>query len=208
MVRKGESRGPIRSCPLFGAAMKRSLDTSKVDAALERAARKALHGTREDRSGRFMAPKAFISYSHDSPAHKKWVLQLGTDLRATGVDVVLDQWDLVPGQDVSLFMQKNISEAHRVIMVCSSNYVEKSDKGLGGVGYERLIVTAEVVQSIDTTKFIPILRGSNPERRLPTFLGPRLYIDFEDDEVYQTRLLELAREIHDAPAVPKPPLGT
>ena len=187
--------------------MKQGLDASKLDAALERAARKALHGSREERSGRFMAPKAFISYSHDSTAHKEWILKLGRDLREAGVDIVLDQWDLVPGQDITLFMQKNIAEADRVIMVCSSDYVAKSDKGVGGVGYERLIVTAEVVQAIDTKKFIPIIRGGDPNRKLPTFLGPRLYIDFEGDEAYQAKLLELAREIHGASALSKPPLG-
>jgi TIR domain-containing protein len=152
-------------------------------------------------------PKAFISYSHDSPTHKAWVLKLGSDLRANGVDVVLDQWDLAPGQDVSLFMQKGISEANRVLMICSPSYVAKAEKGVGGVGYERLIVTVEVVASIDTTKFIPILRGTGGAKRVPSFLGPRLYIDFDDDAGYQEKLIELAREIHGAPAVPKPPLG-
>lgn len=187
--------------------MSQKLDAQKIDAALEKAARKALHGTREERSGRFMAPKAFISYSHDSPAHKDWVLKLASDLRAKGVDVVLDQWDLVAGQDVSLFMQKGISEADRVIMICSSAYVAKSERGLGGAGYERLIVTAEVVNSIDTIKFIPILRGANRSRKTPSFLGPRLYIDFENDSEYDLKLIELAREIHGAPATSKPPLG-
>jgi TIR domain len=153
------------------------------------------------------APKAFISYSHDSDAHKGWALRLGGDLRVRGVDVVVDQWDLVPGQDVSLFMQNGISKADRVIMICSSAYVKKADAGKGGVGYERLIVTAEMVQSIDTTKFIPILRGSDPGKKIPLFLGPRLYIDFENDAEYDQRLTDLAREIHGAPAVSKPPLG-
>src|ERR1700751_2784282 len=187
--------------------MNDKLDARKIDAALERAAHKSLHGTREERSGRFMAPKAFISYSHDSPTHKSWVLKLASDLRTIGVDVVLDQWDLVPGQDVSLFMQRGISDADRVILVCSSTYVSKSENALGGVGYERLIVTSEVVRSIDTTKFIPILRGSSPDKRIPAFLGPRLYLDFENDADYHTKLVELAREIHGAPAVSKPALG-
>src|SRR6266550_7461551 len=100
-------------------------------------------------------PKVFISYSHDSEDHKQWVLRLGSDLRASGIDVVLDQWDLVPGQDINLFMQNGITQAHRVIMVCSSAYVIKAEKGEGGVGYERLIVTSEVVANIDTIKFIP-----------------------------------------------------
>ena len=187
--------------------MSQKLDASKIDAALERAARKSVHGSRVERSGRFMAPKAFISYSHNSAEHKTWVLKLASDLRAIGVDIVLDQWDLVPGQDISLFMQRGIADADRVILVCSSAYVSKAEQGIGGVGYERLIVTAEVVQSIDTTKFIPILRGSNPNRKLPVFLGPRLYIDFESDIDYDAKLVELAREVHGAPAISKPALG-
>jgi hypothetical protein len=187
--------------------MSQKLDASEIEAALERAAQKSVRGRREERAGRFAAPRAFISYSHDSPEHKAWVLKLGSDLRGMGVDVVLDQWDLVPGQDVSLFMQMGIAEADRVVLVCSSAYVSKSEQGTGGVGYERLIVTADVVQSIDTIKFIPILRGANPEKKLPVFLGSRLYIDFENDSDYDARLVELAREIHGAPAVSKPALG-
>ncbi len=188
--------------------MSQKLDTVKVEAALNRAARKPRHGTREDRSGRFMsAPKAFISYSHDSPAHRDWVLKLGSDLRAKGIDVVLDRWDLVPGQDVSLFMQRGISEADRVIMICSSDYVTRSEQGVGGAGYERLIVTAEVVSSIDTIKFIPILRGAVRSKKTPSFLGPRLYIDFENDSEYEFKLIELARQIHGTPSISKPPLG-
>ena len=34
--------------------MKRMLDIQKVDAALKRAAQRALHGTRAERSGRFL----------------------------------------------------------------------------------------------------------------------------------------------------------
>jgi TIR domain len=187
--------------------MSEKIDIAEIDIALERVAQKSLFGTREERAGRFMSPKAFISYSHDSEAHKAWVLKLGSDLRAIGVDVVLDQWDLAPGQDITLFMQKGIADADRVIMICSSEYVLKAEKGVGGVGFERLIVTYEVVQSIDTTKFIPILRGGDKSKRLPSFLGPRLYIDFENAADYDSNLVDLAREIHNAPAISKPPLG-
>lgn len=187
--------------------MDQKLDSTKIDAALDRAARKAVHGTREEQSGRFMAPKAFISYSHDNSKHSSWVLTLATDLRAVGVDVVLDQWDLVPGQDITLFMQKGISSADRVILVCSSPYVSKAEEGKGGVGFERLIVTGEVVKSIDTIKFIPILRGNDSAKKLPSFLGPRLYIDFSNDADYQVKLVELARQIHGAPAISRPSLG-
>ena len=44
-------------------------------------------------------PRVFISYSHDSASHKEWVLNFATTLRNRGIDAVLDQWDLKPGDD-------------------------------------------------------------------------------------------------------------
>lgn len=152
-------------------------------------------------------PKVFISYSHDSPEHKAWVLRLATDLRNSGVDAILDQWDLVPGQDMVAFMQNGILTSDRVLLVCSESYVKKAEAGTGGVGFERLIVTAEVVQSIDTKKFIPLVRENESEVRVPRFLGPRLYIDFGDDAAYTGKRDELLRELLGAPLLTKPPLG-
>lgn len=85
--------------------------------------------------------------------------------------------------------------------------MEKAEAGTGGVGYERLIVTAEVIGSIDTIKFIPIVRNNGGARKVPDFLGPRLYIDFSVDDQYEAKLEELMREIHGAPAAVKPALG-
>ena len=60
------------------------------------------------------APKVFISYSHDDPDHKKWVANFGLRLRQNGVDAILDQWDLFPGEDIPVFMERNLSEANRL----------------------------------------------------------------------------------------------
>ncbi|MEQ1721212.1 MAG: toll/interleukin-1 receptor domain-containing protein [Nitrosomonas sp.] len=152
-------------------------------------------------------PRVFISYSHDTPAHKNWVLKLATDLRAAGVDAFLDQWDLVPGQDVVAFMHDGIANSDRVILVCTETYVKKSEDGLGGVGYERLIVTAEVVAAIETKKFVPVVRSNSLDSKTPKHIGSRLYIDFTDDSIYTTSLESLCRELLGAPANPKPPLG-
>lgn len=153
------------------------------------------------------SPLLFISYSHDSADHKEWVLRLATDLRNNGVDASLDQWDLAPGQDTTLFMQRGIVESDRVLLICTEAYVDKSEVGIGGVGYERLIVTAEVVESIDTKKFIPLIRANRRENPVPKFLGPRLYLDFSDDDKYEERLEELLRELLGAPASEKLLLG-
>jgi hypothetical protein len=152
-------------------------------------------------------PKVFLSYSHDSEPHKRWALQLAKDLRLKGVEAILDQWDLGLGQDMAAFMERGIVEASRVLMICSENYVQKAEKGRGGVGYERLIVTAELLENIDTNKFIPVIRGNPSPRKMPRFLGPRRYIDFSIDNDYAVRLEELVREIHGIPADPRPALG-
>lgn len=153
------------------------------------------------------APIVFISYSHDSPEHKAWVLRLATDLRKNGVDATLDQWDLAPGQDTAAFMHRGITASSRVILVCTDVYVRKAELGSGGVGYERLIVTAELVQNIDTKKFIPVVRNNSGTNKVPTFLGPRLYIDFSSDGEYGVKLDQLLREILGAPSAVKPSLG-
>lgn len=152
-------------------------------------------------------PKVFISYSHDSPQHKQWVQELAIALQVHGIDVTLDQWGLVPGQDLAEFMAKGIRNADRVLMICSEVYVTKAERGTGGVGYERLIVTGEVIGAIDTIKFIPIIRENTGGRKVPDFLGPRLYVDFSDDGQYAAKLEELARAIHQVPATVKPALG-
>ncbi len=154
-----------------------------------------------------MAPVVFISYSYDSDDHKTWVRKLATDLRTNGVDVTLDQWDLAPGQDIATFMERGVSSSDRVLIICSEIYVKKAEGGSGGVAYERLIVTSELVTSIDTKKFLPIIRNNAGHRKTPPFLGPRLYIDSTHDTEYPTKLEELLRELHGQPALVKPPLG-
>jgi hypothetical protein len=104
-------------------------------------------------------------------------------------------------------MQRGVASSDRVIMVCSEDYIKKADGGAGGVGYERLIITSEVIENIDTKKFIPVIRGNSGSLKVPRFMGPRLYLDFTEDDNYIPKLEELLREIHSSPASAKPPLG-
>jgi formylglycine-generating enzyme required for sulfatase activity len=152
-------------------------------------------------------PSVFLSYSHDSAAHKAWVRKLAEDLRGQGVDATLDEWDLRHGADLVAFMEAGIREAERVLMVCSSNYVRKAEQRKGGAGYEGMIVTSHVARSTDTVKFIPLVRDNPSEPLLPDFLGPRLWLDFRDDLLYAERLEDLLRELHGLPRFRKPPLG-
>ena len=152
-------------------------------------------------------PKVFISYSHDSPAHKQWVSELGTKLRHKGIDVILDQWDLSLGDDMTRFMEAGVKSSDRVLVICTDSYVRKANAGEGGVGYERLIVTAQLVQNLGTNKFIPIIRQASGKEKVPTFLGTRVHINFTDDTQFDEKFTDLLHELHRVPKVQKPPLG-
>lgn len=152
-------------------------------------------------------PKAFISYSHDSLEHKKWALELATRLRASGVDAQIDQWDLRPGDDLAHFMETHLTAADRVLMVCTDKYVEKANAGTGGVGYEKMIVTATSLARIDSNKVIPLIRQSGTTN-VPTFLKSKVYLDFSRADQFEFAFDELVRTLHDAPLYKKPPITT
>ena len=152
-------------------------------------------------------PIAFISYSHDSQSHIDWVMSLASSLVEKGIDVILDKWSLKPGDDLPSFMEKSLRDADFVLMVCSGNYVTKANNGTGGVGYEKMIVTADYLSNIDNNKVIPIIR-QNGTSDTPTFLKSKLYIDLSVMADFEFGFDELCRTIHDAPTYKKPKLGT
>jgi TIR domain-containing protein len=152
-------------------------------------------------------PTVFVSYSHDDPDHKRWVLALATYLRENGVEVLLDTWDLRPGDDVPKFMERGVRDADRVLMICTEAYVVKANDGLGGVGYEAMIVTGELVRDLGTAKFIPVVRQKNQKPQVPTSVSTRLYINLSDWPESKSEIERLLQELHDV-RPPKPPLGT
>ena len=148
----------------------------------------------------------FISYSHDNPEHKRWVLHFAGQLRSNGVDVVIDAWDLRPGDDVPKFMERGVRDSSRVLMICTEKYVAKANDGLGGVGYEAMIVTAELVRDLGTAKFIPIIRQNTEKPEVPTSVSTRRYINLSEGVDRAADMEALLRDLHSVPPE-KPPLG-
>jgi hypothetical protein len=91
-------------------------------------------------------------------------------------------------------------------MICTERYVEKVDGALGGVGYEKMIVTAEIIRDLGTAKFIPVIRQTTPERKIPRFIGGRYYIDLSADANADAERQHLLKELHNVPP-DRPPLG-
>lgn len=151
-------------------------------------------------------PIVFISYSHDSADHKKWVLDFATTLRNRGIDAILDLWDLKPGDDLPHFMETHLEAADYVLMICTEKYVDKANAGEGGVGYEKMIMTSSLLSRIDSSKVIPIIRQAGTDYR-PTFLKSKLYINFSNDSEIEYNLDDLLRVLLNAPLYEKPKVG-
>src|ERR1035437_5755126 len=116
-------------------------------------------------------PSAFVSYSWDSDAHCAWVRDFAARLRADGVNVTLDQWELQPGDQLPVFMERAVRENDYVIIVCTPSYAERSNHRRGGVGYEGDIMTAEIMPTQNQRKFISVYRaGTTWEEASPTWL--------------------------------------
>jgi hypothetical protein len=153
-------------------------------------------------------PNCFISYSHDSDAHKDWVRQLAEDLRQNGIAVVLDQWHLQPGQDALRFMETSIREADSVLLICTPEYRTKSNLRSGGVGWEASVITSELYHLNDRVKFIPVLRmGDDELALLPSYLSSKVYIDARIDAEYRRRAEDIVRAVLGRPRHVPPPVG-
>lgn len=151
-------------------------------------------------------PKVFISYSWDNDSHKSWVASLATRLRSDGVDVRLDQWHSVPGDQLPSFMEREIKENEFVLIICTPNYKVKSDNRRGGVGYEGDIMTAEVFTSKNDRKFIPILKEGNWSNSAPSWLAGKYYIDLSKKDVFEDQYHDLLITLHGKRKT-APPIG-
>jgi hypothetical protein len=160
-----------------------------------------------DAQDKSVPPIVFISYSHDSREHKRWVSKLAESLRARHIEVIFGQWDLEPGDDIPKFMERAVKRADRVLMVCTETYVRKANDGMGGVGYEAMVVTSEIVRDLGTRKFIPVVRQSGENPVVPDCVATRLYVNFSEEADFEESLGKLTETIHKVTGYFKPPLG-
>ncbi|MBR3925030.1 MAG: TIR domain-containing protein [Kiritimatiellae bacterium] len=145
-------------------------------------------------SNHLTASKVFISYSWDNQEVKDAVSQLVNQLKKDGVEVVFDQNDLLPGQDMNDFMlslkDKTIT---KVLIICDPTYKMKADARKSGVGKEVGIIQGEVLKNPTQTRIIPVVWDDDFENCLPNFLGDRYGLPFprgKDIEQKYRKLLE------------------
>nr|MBM4732924.1 TIR domain-containing protein [Prescottella equi] len=149
--------------------------------------------------------RVFISYSHDSDAHKVWTYNLACELQSVGVWVIFDQF-LTLGSNLALFMNHNLIESDRVIAVCTPDYVRKANSATGGAGHESTILTQSLMEDQSSDRVIPLIRNQ-ADCKVPTYLYGRKYIDFNNDSEHAEKFDELARDLLGATKLARPPLG-
>jgi hypothetical protein len=107
-------------------------------------------------------PSVFISYSHDSPAHRDRILALSDRLRADGVDCRIDQYEESPPEGWPQWCDRQVETSAFVLVVCTEIYLrrfkgeEVPQIGLGVI-WEGHIITQELYNAQGrNTKFIPV----------------------------------------------------
>jgi hypothetical protein len=150
------------------------------------------------------APTAFISYAWESIEAKTWVNQFAARLRSDGVETMIDQWHLVPGDQIPAFMERSIAENDFVLIICTPRYKIKSELRSGGVGYEGDIMTAEVLASGNHRKFIPILRSSDWRSSAPRWLLGKCFVDLHGEPYSEAEYTALLAALHGSRELPPP----
>jgi len=141
-------------------------------------------------------PNAFISYSWSDEPLKAWVRGLATRLRPDGVDVTLDQWHAHPGDQLPAFMETSIRENDYVLIICTPHYADRSNRRIGGTGYEGDIMTGEVFTTRNQRKFIPVLRAGEWNSAKPSWLLGKYGVDLRNDPFSEDQYQDLLNTLH------------
>ena len=143
------------------------------------------------------APKVFLS--HASEDKDRFVVGFARQLRESGVDVWLDQWEMKPGDSlVDKIFEGGLKEARAVIIVLSTTSVQKP--------WVREELNASVVNRISRgTKLIPVVID---ECDVPESLRSTVWQKVDSLEDYSQSLQRILSAIFDSsdkPAIGKPP---
>lgn len=156
--------------------------------------------------------RVFISYSHDSPQHKRCVLKLSNRLRSEGIDCNIDQYETCPSEGWFRWMVNQIEEADFVLIVCTDKYEkrfkgkEEAGKGLGAK-WEGAIITQELYHSEANNKCIPIVFSPEDSEYIPSILKSATYYALNIEEINDEIYDELYARLTGQKLVLKPDLG-
>jgi hypothetical protein len=161
------------------------------------------------------AVKVFISYSHDSEAHKLRVRALAESLKHRGLHPWLDQLVFPPPTEGwPLWCEKHMRKenADFVLMICTADYragVEgTADPGKKrGVFHEAAIIRTEIYKQKANERFFPVLFDDAHEECVPLTLQQYHSFRLRDFEPTDPGYEDLLRVLTGQPGFVHPPAG-
>ena len=146
------------------------------------------------------APKVFIS--HASEDKERFVLAFATELREAGLDVWVDQWEMLPGDSiVRKIFTEGIDEAAAVVVVISANSIDKR--------WVKEELDAAVVKRLnDDSRLIPVVLDGLPTEQVPAPIGHLLWVSVADVADVEQPVREVVNSVfgvNNKPPVGEPP---
>jgi hypothetical protein len=126
----------------------------------------------------------FVSYAHESDAHREYVYGLAASLLQNGFSVILDIGKET-SEDWPLWMHRQLEVADFVLCICTEEYHTRSvqtgqpNKGMG-VGWEAALIRILLYeQKLNNDKFIPVCPTAGDVKNIPFYLrgGDRFVLD-------------------------------
>jgi tetratricopeptide (TPR) repeat protein len=134
----------------------------------------------------------FISYAHESDAHRERVLTLARALLQAGWDVALDRYVGHPSGGWPRWMADQVDRAHRILCICTPTYRdrfegEQARSGLG-VSWEGYLLTGMLYRARGRAEHIvPVWPAGHDEEAgvgfLPLVLRPLPGLAFDVDAI-------------------------
>lgn len=143
------------------------------------------------------AKKVFLS--HATEDKQRFVLPFATALRARGVDVWVDRWEMLPGDSlVDKIFEEGLKSASAVIVVLSANSVQKR--------WVREELNAATIKRVTTgTKLIPVvIDDCDIPESLKTIVWERV-ADLSRIEETVERVVAAVHDVRNKPAMGSPP---
>ncbi|MGD1204828.1 SEFIR domain-containing protein [Mycobacterium seoulense] len=166
----------------------------------------------EANTGAETHPTCFISYSHDSEAHKQAVVDLAQALRRNGIDVMLDRFvEHSPPQWWPQWMFRQIRYSDFVIVVVTEIYARRflmeEEQGVGlGATWEGAVINNHIYQGYGgTVKFIPVVFDPSDRPLIPFPLSETNSYTVRNPDDEQFRLL--LHQLNNIPTIVPEPLG-
>ncbi|MEO6087089.1 MAG: SEFIR domain-containing protein [Umezawaea sp.] len=161
------------------------------------------------------APRVFITYSHDTQAHKNQVREFATFLRGEiGLDVHLDQWYDSRRLDWSAWAIDHLTNADFILVIASPEYKRRADGAAPpdegrGAQFETAIIRDNLTKNLreETARVLPVVLPGRSVDEIPVFLNAHSTTHYRIAEFTEAGVASLLAAITGDGQYPLPAIG-